>query len=95
MKTIRELRQEQEWTQYELALKVGIQPQTIYLWESGRRTPQVAQMRKLGQIFGLCSDEIALEPVRTTDTDPLPVLPERPPSIVLQGIPQTIQADEG
>ncbi len=62
MKTIRELRRERGWTQFELALAVGVQPQTIYLWESGRRMPQVPQMRKLGEVFGLCSDEIALEP---------------------------------
>lgn len=75
MQTIRELRQQQEWTQYELALKVGVQPQTIYLWESGRRTPQVAQMRKLGQLFGLCSDEIELEP-RVESTVPEPAMIE-------------------
>ena len=63
MKTIRQLRQERGWTQFELALRVGVQPQAVYLWESGRRTPQVPQLRKLGQLFGLCSDEIALEPV--------------------------------
>ena len=62
MKTIRELRRERGWTQFELALAVGVQPQTIYLWESGRRMPQVPQMRKLGEVFGLCSDEIALVP---------------------------------
>ena len=61
MKTIRELRRERGWTQFELALAIGVQPQTIYLWESGRRMPQVPQMRKLGEVFGLCSDEIALE----------------------------------
>lgn len=62
MKTIRQLRRERGWTQYELALKVGVHPQAVYLWESQRRTPQVPQMRKLGQVFGLCSDEIDLEP---------------------------------
>lgn len=62
MKTIRALRTEQGWTQFELALRVGVQPQAVYLWESGRRTPQVAQLRKLGQLFGICSDEIFLEP---------------------------------
>lgn len=61
MKTIRELRRERGWTQFQLALAVGVQPQTVYLWESGRRMPQVPQLRKLGQIFGLCSDEISLE----------------------------------
>jgi transcriptional regulator with XRE-family HTH domain len=62
MKTIRALRQEQGWTQFELALRVGVQPQAVYFWESGRRVPQVPQLRKLGQIFGICSDEIILEP---------------------------------
>lgn len=60
MKTIRALRRERGWTQFDLALAVGVQPQTVYLWESGRRQPQVSQMRKLGQVFGLCSDEIDL-----------------------------------
>ncbi len=63
MKTIRQLRQERGWTQYELALRVGVQPQTVYFWESGRRMPQVPQLRRLGQLFGMCSDEIALEPI--------------------------------
>lgn len=61
MQTIRELRQARNWTQFELALKVGVHPQAVYLWESGRRTPQVPQLRKLGRIFGLCSDDIVLE----------------------------------
>jgi DNA-binding XRE family transcriptional regulator len=61
MKTIRALRQERGWTQFELALHVGVQPQAVYLWERGRRLPQVPQLRKLGQVFGLCSDEIDLE----------------------------------
>ena len=67
MKTIRALRQQRGWTQFELALKVGVQPQAVYLWESGRRTPQVPQLRKLGELFGLCSDEIALEPLAGPD----------------------------
>ena len=64
MKTIRALRQARGWTQFELALKVGVQPHSVYLWESGRRMPQVPQLRKLGVIFGMCSDDIDLEPVR-------------------------------
>ncbi|HYH12888.1 MAG TPA: helix-turn-helix transcriptional regulator [Thermomicrobiales bacterium] len=60
MKTIRALRQARGWSQYELALKVGVHPQAVYLWETGRRTPQVPQMRRLGQLFELCSDEIEL-----------------------------------
>jgi DNA-binding XRE family transcriptional regulator len=71
MKTIRQLRQEQGWTQFELALRVGVQPQTVYLWESGRRMPQVPQLRKLGQLFAICSDEIILEPAGDSPTPAL------------------------
>lgn len=67
--TIRALRQAQGWTQFELALKIGVQPQAVYLWESGRRIPQVAQLRKLGELFGLCSDEIDLVVARGVDDD--------------------------
>jgi len=70
MKTIRGLRQARGWTQFELALKVGVQPQAVYLWESGRRSPQVPQMRRLGQIFGMCSDEIELEPGHVPAANP-------------------------
>lgn len=61
MKTIRALRQERGWTQYQLAQTVGVHPQAVYLWESGRRTPHVSQMRKLGHAFGMCSDDIELD----------------------------------
>lgn len=70
MKTIRELRQKQGWTQYELAIKVGVHPQAVYLWESGRRTPQVSQLRKLGRLFGMCSDEIELEHLAPASASP-------------------------
>jgi DNA-binding XRE family transcriptional regulator len=63
VKTIRALRQERGWTQFELAVMVGVQPQAVYFWESGRRTPQVPQLRKLGEIFGMCSDDIDLLPL--------------------------------
>jgi DNA-binding XRE family transcriptional regulator len=62
MATIRQLREHQGWSQYELALRVGVHPQAVYLWEHGRRTPKVVQMRTLGTVFGLCSDVIDLEP---------------------------------
>jgi transcriptional regulator with XRE-family HTH domain len=67
MQTIRALRQERGWTQFELALKVGVQPQAVYFWESGRRMPQVPQLRRLGEVFGLCSDEIELPALRETE----------------------------
>ena len=60
--TIRALRLAPGRTQFEPALKVGPQPQAVYLRESGRRLPQVSQPRKMGELVGLCSDEIDWEP---------------------------------
>jgi transcriptional regulator with XRE-family HTH domain len=60
MKTIRDLRQERGWSQYELALRVGVHPHAVHLWERGRRTARVAHLRRLGRLFGVCSDEIEL-----------------------------------
>jgi DNA-binding XRE family transcriptional regulator len=70
MTTIDMLRRERGWTQFELALAVGVQPQTIYLWESGRRQPKVSQMRKLGKVFGMCSDEIDLAQTPAAHAEP-------------------------
>ncbi len=70
MKTIRQLRQDRGWTQFQLAIAVGVQPQAVYFWDSGRRMPQAPQLRKLGQLFEMCSDEIVLEPV--SDPSPSP-----------------------
>jgi transcriptional regulator with XRE-family HTH domain len=81
VKTIRELRRARGWTQFALALRVGVQPTAVYLWESGRRTPQVPQLRKLGEAFGLCSDEIVL--VAAPDDGRAPHRPhaDRPPGM--------------
>ena len=67
--TIRALRLAHGWTQFELALKIGVQPQAVYLWESGRRTPQVPQLRRLGATFGICSDEIDLGSPQDVEVD--------------------------
>jgi DNA-binding XRE family transcriptional regulator len=86
MKTIRALRRERGWTQFDLALAVGVQPQTIYLWEKGQRLPRVPQLRKLGQIFEICSDDVALQ---SLDDDSAPsahrVRTDRRPSEYIPG----------
>lgn len=62
MKTIRQPRHDQGWTQIALALRVGVQPHADSLWESGRRMPRVPQPRKLGRLYAIGSDEIIPEP---------------------------------
>jgi transcriptional regulator with XRE-family HTH domain len=63
MKTIRELREERGWSQYELAVKLGVHPSTVYEWERGRKMPKIPQFRKLAQVFSMPMEEIEiLEP---------------------------------
>lgn len=60
MKTIRELRQTQGLTQQDLAVKLGLSVATVGTWERGATLPSARQLRALGQLFGICSDEIEL-----------------------------------
>jgi transcriptional regulator with XRE-family HTH domain len=59
-KTIRELRQQRGWIQFELAVKLGVQPGTIANWERGRTLPRVTELKRLAQLFGVCREEIVL-----------------------------------
>ena len=60
MKTIRELREAQRWTQLGLANRLGVTPATVYNWERGRYEPTASKLRGIAQAFGVSMDDIAL-----------------------------------
>ena len=60
MKTIRQLREAQGWTQLELANKLEVTPATVYNWERGRYEPSASKLRAIAQTFGVSMDDIAL-----------------------------------
>ena len=60
MKTIREFREAQSWTQLELANRLGVTPATVYNWERGKYEPSASKLRAIAQAFGVSMDEIAL-----------------------------------
>jgi transcriptional regulator with XRE-family HTH domain len=60
VKTIRELREAQGWTQLDVAYKAGVTPATVSNWERGIYEPKVSQLRKLAKLFGVRMDEIML-----------------------------------
>ena len=60
MQTIRELRQAQQWTQLELANRLGVTPSAVYNWEAGNAEPKVKQLRALALAFG-----VSMEPSRS------------------------------
>ena len=59
-KTIRELREAQGWSQFELAVKVGVTPGAVGKWERGVSEPKVTQLRRIAEEFGVLMDQIEL-----------------------------------
>jgi putative transcriptional regulator len=60
MKTIRELREERGWSQFELAVRAGVTPGTVGNWERGKTEPKATQLRRLAEIFGVAMDGIEI-----------------------------------
>lgn len=58
VKTIRQLRNEQGWSQFDLSVKIGVTPTAISAWERGEYEPRASQLRKLAQAFGISMDDI-------------------------------------
>ena len=60
------LRKRAEWSQEELAEKMGVSRQSISKWEGAQSIPDMNRLLKLSQIFGvstdfLLKDELGLE----------------------------------
>ncbi len=60
-KTIRELREEREWTQAEFAFHLGVTPSSVYAWEAGKSEPKASQVRAIAKLCGVSMDVIAFE----------------------------------
>jgi len=60
LKTIRQLREAREWSQLELANRLGVTPSTVYNWERGRNEPRISQLRAMALAFGVPMEEIAV-----------------------------------
>ncbi len=60
VKTIKELREAHQLSQFELATRVGVTPSTVYNWERGRNEPRVAQLRTLARVLGVTMENIAM-----------------------------------
>ena len=58
MTTLREARLQALLSMRQLARKAGLSATTIYLLESGQRTPQLLTIYKLSRALGVSPDEI-------------------------------------
>jgi len=57
-KAIKTLRLRKEWTQYELAQKIGVTPKMISFYELGERNPSRKTQQKLANAFGISLDNL-------------------------------------
>jgi transcriptional regulator with XRE-family HTH domain len=68
--SIRELRTTLDVTQVELALKLGVQPSTVYRYEAGISRPPNSTLRKLAILaVGIHRPDLATEFVRPVSAD--------------------------
>jgi DNA-binding XRE family transcriptional regulator len=65
MPTLRDLRERILLSQGELAHAVGVHHETVYSWESGRKTPRHEYRRKLAEVFR-CTPEELLAAIQET-----------------------------
>lgn len=58
---IRYLRQQNEWTQIDLAKQIGVLQKQISAYERGVHIPSTEILLKLGDVFGVTLDSLAAE----------------------------------
>ncbi len=58
MNAIRVHRKKRDWTQAELAKRLGIERSAVAKWESGTIRPKAARLVALAEIFGCTVDEL-------------------------------------
>ena len=55
---IRRLRMERDWTQEELAARLGVSGQAVSKWETGQSLPDISQVPMLARTLGVTTDEL-------------------------------------
>lgn len=61
-RTIKELREAKGWTQFELAAKVRVRPESVARWETGRAHPYGKNLEDLATALGVAVGEIEFPP---------------------------------
>ena len=61
MKTIRQLREERDWSQDLLARRLGVGQGTVSNWERGLKVPQPRTLLRLADLFDVRPEEIVVE----------------------------------
>ena len=72
-KRIYELRTSFNWTQVQLAQKLGVTKQTVSNWENDNIQPSIDMLIKLSKVFNVSTDYLlGLTPTNSINVDGLP-----------------------
>jgi transcriptional regulator with XRE-family HTH domain len=58
---IKTLRKKHNWTQWELAQKIGIDQPHIHRWETGKKSLSLAMLKKISKVFDVSLDALVFE----------------------------------
>lgn len=60
MRTIKQHREAAGLTQFQVAVAIGVQPNTVAGWEAGRKEPRATHLQALARVLGVSADDIDL-----------------------------------
>jgi tetratricopeptide (TPR) repeat protein/transcriptional regulator with XRE-family HTH domain len=66
---LKRAREQRNWTQVQVATKIGMQPDTVGKWERGVDTPSLYARQKLCELFGMSAAELGLGQGREEPAD--------------------------
>ena len=67
---IKLLREKKDWTQQELADKLGVSKSSVSQWENGMKEPRMGMIQKIADLFNVTKSFIIEEEVNDTPYDP-------------------------
>src|SRR5262245_3706260 len=85
---LRRLRRAKEWSQQELAARIGVRPNRISKYETGTCEPGLDVLRRMPQVLGRSADYLLTGQEATPEPDPLSALWP-----VLRTLPRGLRAE--
>ena len=54
-----QLRKQRDWSQEELAQKIGVSRQTVSAWETSQSSPEISHIIALSNLLGVSTDSVS------------------------------------
>jgi len=90
---LKQLREEKGLSQYKLAELLGVAQSTVGMWESGKREPDFAMVKRLADFFSVSTDYLLDRPAKSKGV-PIPVLGRVPAGIPIEAVQEILDYEE-